>query len=267
MSNLINDCLYSFLRTFVSFCIRRGVKFQTAVGLLKQAYYDVAEDELSKEQKKVSISKIAVVTGLQRRDVKKLALTSNAPISDIDLITKVVGQWQKDEDYLDSSKSPKSLTSVEFNTLVAKVSKDLNPYTILFELERTDLVVKLDNLISLNREVFSPTGDVKGALDLLTTDLRDLVFGVEENIFTERRTPNLHITTRYDNVSKKALPKLRKWMLKKGRDLHKEVRDHLSQFDKDLNPELFDEECDGYVSFCSFSFIEGQNNESKNNKK
>ena len=84
---------------------------------------------------------------------------------------------------------------------------------------------------------------------------------VEENIFSAPTTPNLHITTEYDNICKQDIPKLREWLLEQGTLFHEKVRRYLARFDKDANQRLYNKPGGVRVMIGSFSFTEDTSTE------
>jgi hypothetical protein len=138
--------------------------------------------------------------------------------------------------------------------LVESVSKDVNPATVLFELERIGAVKKEKNTIELKARGFRPSLEKEDeALRLLGADIADLTTSVENNLLQVCPEPNLHITTRYDNVAVSAIPQIRKWILKRGSDFQAQVRAYVSRFDKDLNPALFQSQGGASVTLGTFS--------------
>ena len=78
-----------------------------------------------------------------------------------------------------SSRNPKTLqlsgVTGDFRELVFSISRDLNPYTVLFELERAGAVHSDENGIQLITKAHQISGDVKKGLNLLGADSDDLM--------------------------------------------------------------------------------------------
>ena len=250
--------LYPLLLPIVSLCVRRGVKLQELLEVTKRAFVDAAERELTASHEKINVSRIAVMTGLQRSEVTRLQKVSSEPPYSINLTTRIIGQWLHDKSF-SAKGEPKPLqlkgdSPLTFSRLVASVSKDVNPATVLFELERLGAVVKRRGSVELLSRGFKPSLEhEKEAFALLGADVTDLVASVEGNLLASDVEPNLHITTRYDNVVRSAIPQIRQWILKKGSEFQSQVRIYVSKFDKDLNPSLFDSEGGATVTVGAFS--------------
>jgi hypothetical protein len=248
----------SVLKPVARFSISHGIKFQEFTEFAKQAFIDSARSELKKTSSQDNISKMAVMTGLQRRDVTRL-INNQAPSSEsLNLLTKIIGQWANDRRFSKKGKA-NDLTfggvDSDFFKLVQSVSKDINPYTVLFELERIRAVEKKNDKLLLAGAVLDTSKDKDSGLALLANDVDDLLYGVEENIFTSEPVPNLHITTRYDNIQPEAVPQIKLWFLEKGAAFHQAARAFLSRFDRDINTKLKQESDKVNITLGSFSSI------------
>ena len=173
--------------------------------------------------------------------MNRVQAAGDAPAHVANTFSKILGQWAHDPKF---SKRKKALPLThegmgsEFAKLVQSVSKDLNPYTVRFELERIGAIREEKGKLILAEQAFETNQDPEQALDLLAQDIDDLVQSVEENIFAREIVPNLHISTRYDNICQDAAPKVREWLLAKGAQIHAETREFLASLDKDTNPAL-----------------------------
>jgi hypothetical protein len=251
--------LAELLRPAVRFALRRGVKVRALVHELKNLLVEEAHRELARTSNGATVSKLAVMTGLQRRDVQRVTASLSEPAQHLDLMTRIIGAWSTDHRFSRSSKpSELSLEGADsdFAQLVKSVSMDLNPATVLFELERLRLVERKGDLLRLLWNSYQISGDIDDAYLLLQRDIHALVEGVDTNILQTSAIPNLHISTRFDNVSTEAVPHIREWLLKKGAAFHAEVREFVGSFDKDINPTRYAERGGVAVTIGSFSLCE-----------
>ena len=214
--------------------VRRGLKVQEIEEALKIALIEVIESELVSVGEKVNISRLSIATGLHRRDVMRLWRDEAPRDSAANLLTKIVGEWQRNRKIL-SIEGPES----EFAELVSSVSKDLNPYTVLFELERAGLIEKTSKGAKLTKPSYQPSKqNIEASLQMLNRDATDLYDAVDENIYKDEEIKNLHINTEFDNVPADQLPKIKKELLKRGAAFQSEIKKYLEQFDRDVNPSV-----------------------------
>ncbi|NMC62332.1 MAG: hypothetical protein GYA55_04120 [SAR324 cluster bacterium] len=258
---LFLQALRALLRPISRFCLKRSIRLQDFIEIAKSVFLEAAAEQVRLQGAIVSTSRLSVITGLHRRDVMRLFNKQESKLgTDTSLVARVIGQWQQDPRFSSKSGKAKILKlegkCSEFTELVRSVSKDLNPYTVLFELERIGAVSRQQGTICLQSAVYVPTGDVAQGLSLLAADSADLIAAVDENIFSPKELPNLHIKTQYDNLCVENVPEIRKWFLEKGEKFHKEARSFLSKFDKDINPKLKNKTGGARAAIATFSFIE-----------
>ncbi|MBP9837252.1 MAG: hypothetical protein KBC84_00915 [Proteobacteria bacterium] len=248
------------LKPIVRLCLRHSIKLQTFLEYAKVVFIEAAEEELIKSQHEISVSKISVMTGVHRPDVVRLYMEKSPEKTEKNQISRIIGQWQHDSRFLTKAGKPKVLSALgmesEFVQLVHSVSADLNPYTILYELERTGIIERKDNSIKLASRLYLPKGDIEEGLRLLSQDTDDLICAVEENILSESKSLNLHIKTEYDNIVPEAEAEIRDWFIKQGSKFHEETREFLSKYDRDINKKLSREGGKKRVVLGTFSRVE-----------
>jgi len=267
--NFIRDSLLAMLQPIAKLCLSRGIHFQDFVELAKRAFVRAANKELEKSSRLPSVIKISVMTGLQRPEVNRL-LEVSEQISSKDFVVRVVGQWSSDKRFLSSGK-PKKLPTDGLNSpfarLVKTVSKDLNPHTVRFELERLGLIEVRSGIARLISPTYVTSGDTRETLRLGARDVSDLIESLSENAFCAHEVPNLQARTEYDNVPDYALAKIRNWFLEEGTKLHAKARAYLSKFDRDISPSATKGEGKNRVVIGTYSLISNVEEVSSEEKK
>ena len=257
---MTKELLRIVLAPIARFCIRRSVKLQELNEVFKELLVDAARGELEKEGQDVTSSRLSVMTGVHRKDIRRLMQDAPKEKGTKDIVSRVIGQWQQSSKFLTKGGKPRTLTvegnDAEFMELVRSVSVDLNPYTVLFELERSGAVTRTSRGLKLESSFYFPKGDLKDGFALLADDVDDLIRSVEGNLNDPENVPHLHLKTEYDRIPKKHLPKIRDWILEQGSGFQRKVNKFLSQFDADVNPKYKNE--DAYIRFAlgSFAFSE-----------
>lgn len=249
----------NLLRPAVRFALRRGVKVRAIIEELKALLIEEAHRELTRSNEERTVSRLSVMTGLQRRDVQRITAPDSDSSKHLDLMTRIIGTWTTSERFSRGSK-PHALSyegpASDFADLVRSVSTDLNPSTILFEMERLALVERVGPEIKLLWSAYQMSGDVDDAYTLLERDIRTLVDGVDSNIKGSSPVPNLHISTHFDNVTASDMRAIREWLLAKGAAFHAEAREFIGSFDKDINPSRYADRGGMKVSLTSCSLCE-----------
>jgi hypothetical protein len=249
------------LRPVARFCLREGIPVQSVLEAMKSAFVNEAARTLRQDGHKVNASRISAMTGLQRRDATRLLEEKQEDILTPSVIARVALLWSADKTLRNSKGEPRALRhegdDSEFAALVGKVSSDLNPGTVLFELERLGIAKRDGAVAQLVRETVSTSGDADRAYSLLALEIDDLLHAVEANVTKNDNNPHLHARTEFDNIAVESLPKVKSWLLDQGSRLHKRARVFLAQYDKDLNPQLSGKG-GGKVSLGTFSFSNGE---------
>ncbi|RIL12607.1 MAG: hypothetical protein DCC75_00160 [Proteobacteria bacterium] len=229
------------LRPAIRYFLKTSHPFKDFVDIAKELFVEIAREEISKTSLKINPSRISVMTGLHRKEVKRFSaagepVRKQAP----HVLVRVLNVWEQDSRFHSKTGRKRALThegeNSEFKSLVECVSKDVHPGTVLFEMERMGLVRKRSGLVRLIKQYPRFHQDPSKGLDFLKRDIESLFESVEENLFNREEVPNLHIRTEFDNMVKSAVPEIRKWLLEEGAAFHKKARDFLSQSDLDLNP-------------------------------
>ncbi len=268
IENSTGNITKNLLRPVVRFALRRGVKFRTIVEELKALLVEEAQRELTRSNQDLTVSKLSVMTGLQRRDVQRISDPSAEASQHLDLLTRIIGMWTTNQRFSRGTK-PKLLSfegpNSDFAELVKLVSMDLNASTVLFELDRLGLVKRSGAELELLWNAYQISGDSDDAYTLLERDLSSLVEGVDGNITQSFPIPNLHISTHFDNVSPSEAHTIREWLLKKGAALHAEAREFIGSFDKDINPTRYADQGGMKVTLTSFSLCKQPEADDANN--
>lgn len=249
----------------MNFCLRHSVKLQEIIEACKVTLIEAAAHELSRSGREITAGRLSIMTGVHRPDVQRLYRTRDHVKTAEDVISRIVGQWQSDHRFTTpGGRRPRDLTFTgkrsEFAKLVGVVSGDLNPYTVLFELERMGLVVRKEDRLRLNAHVTVITGDAETGFRLLSQDSDDLIQCVEENVLNPCSPRNLHGRTEYDSISAKYVEQIREWFLKEGIAFHGRARKYLSRFDKDINRRINSADPEVRVTVCTFSRVDKEGN-------
>jgi hypothetical protein len=238
--HILGRYLRQVLRPFARFAVRHGLRMPDILETLRAAFVEVAEDELRRLNVKPSVSRLAVTTGLSRREVQRVAGQAALPPVSLSLPARVVGLWLNDPEFCSKTGKPRTLglegADCEFNQLVRKVSLDIHPASVLFELERVGLAARSARGVQLIHDTFQ-SKDPEDGIRMLSQDLDQLILAVDENLFQQQEHKNLHVRTVSSFVARADAVAVREWLLVEGGAFHRKVRDFLAQHDVELNPQ------------------------------
>jgi Family of unknown function (DUF6502) len=161
------SAIKKLLRPLIRLLIAKGLGLPALIELMKEIYVSVAEQEFPTNGKKQTDSRISVLTGVHRKDVKRLRTIKTeefvAPRS-IGLGPLVVARWLSNPSMIDAQGQPialprqgESAGAPSFDGLVESVSKDIRPRALLDEWVRLG-VARLDaqGRVVLNKSAFIP---------------------------------------------------------------------------------------------------------------
>ncbi|MCW9047512.1 MAG: DUF6502 family protein [Gammaproteobacteria bacterium] len=215
-------------RPLIRLLIEKGMSFPQFRDLMKELYIDVAGSEFSLDDKKPSDSRIFVLTGIHRKDIKRIRENSDLNTSNVSssasLSAEIIARWSSMPEYLDEKGKPGKLmknadnNQADFEQLVSSVSKDVRPKVILEEWLRLDIVSLKDNFISLNKSAFVTNKEFKEMAYYLGHNVHDHIASCVNNILNEEE-PMLERSVYYASLSETSINKLRNIADKKGNEL------------------------------------------------
>jgi len=212
--------LRRMLRPIVKLLIGRQITYPFLINLLKTIYVEVAEKEFPVEGKKQTDSRISLLTGVHRKDVKRLRAEriETAPVpASISVGAQLVARWLGSREILDCEGTPRPLplraqggpAGPTFDDLVeAIVHQDIRPRVVLDELLRLD-VASLDSegRVRLTTGAFTPDKGLEEKLFFFGKNLQDHICAGVHNL-EGRKPPFFDRSVYYDQLSRESLDTL-----------------------------------------------------------
>lgn len=238
----VTQCFELLLRPLARLFLRKGLSFQDFTEMAKRAFVHVAKSELERDKVKVNPNRIMAATGIHRNEVNRmLSPQPQDSGGELGLLAKIVSHWEQDKRFHDTRGKPRPLPVGDdrngFEDLVRSVNTHMTPGTVLFQMERLGFVRRVRDMVRLQRQVEQVRGDPEKLYELCARDFETLLVVTEQNLVVGARVPHLHLRTEYDNVYADKIPFIREWLLQEGRRFHKRIRDFVSEFDADVNPD------------------------------
>jgi hypothetical protein len=245
MNNLhhtLSHAMRTLLRPIARILLRNGVPFATFCEYAKQAYVDAAA-ELVVPGRKPSASRIAVVTGLTRKEASRLLKTrdgESAPVERYNRAARVVSAWVREDAFHDASGRPMSLPaegSRSFAELVRRYGGDVPSRAVLDELARVGAVTHTrDGRLRLATRAYVPHDGDEEKLAILGTDVADLVSSIDHNLVCAPEAAFFQRKVSYDNLVEPCLPELRGRARRRSQALLEHLDGFMARHDRDTNP-------------------------------
>jgi hypothetical protein len=204
------------LRPLFRMLLRHSVSFRAFEEMAKHVYVDVALNDFAIPGKKPSASRVAVVSGLTRKEVQSLLNDANddAEVSDrYNRAARVLTGWLRDAEFRDAVGRPRVLEAdgeQGFSALVRRYSGDMPTRAVLDELVRVGAVRRLeDSRIELLAPGFVPKNRIE-KMGILGRDVADLIETIDHNIESGDDDPRFQRKVMYDSIPVSDLPAFRK---------------------------------------------------------
>ncbi len=212
------DALARMLRPVVRLLISRSIALGTVTELIKRLYVEVADDEFHVEGKRQTDSRLHLLTGVHRKDVRRLRQERDAPATSaprkLSLTSTLIASWTTLDEYRDKKGKLLALARTSgdgpsFEDLVRSVSTDIRPRAVLDEWQRLGIVeIDDDDRVRLRVDAFVPPKESEEILHYLGRNTGDHLATAVHNVIGEAE-PQLERTTSWNQLSAESVEELR----------------------------------------------------------
>jgi hypothetical protein len=223
-----------------------GVPFGALEARLRELFVEVAESDLALPGQRQTDSRITLVTGINRKEVKRIRSGKDrlkAPRSfGINQATSLISRWMTDPETIDKQGRPRPLPyraarGPSFMKLARKLTGDLAPGVLLNELVRSGAAELLEgDIVVLRGDAYVPKARPSEFL-ILGEDPAELIETILRNIFAEGKERMLQRKIYYDNLGADAVDRIRVEMRREGERFLRRINRLLSKYDRDRNPQ------------------------------
>lgn len=188
----IVSALEHCLKPIARLCIHFGIDHRHLSEMLKAAFVSVAKDEFRVSGKSQTDSRIALLTGVHRKDVRRLL--GRAPDKTIGrqqgLIANLIAQWLGSPDLVDEHGEPKPIPrnphpdyKVSFISLAETLTNDIHPRALMDECVNRG-IIKLtdDGMVHLIVESLIPADDLDEKAHFFGQNIHDHIAAAEHNL-------------------------------------------------------------------------------------
>lgn len=200
---LAAQAIATVLRPLARLMIEHGLQLPSMLELLKKALVDEGAVTFGLAGKGSSDTRIALLTGVHRKDVKRLreapSTEPGATPQMATTATSVVARWISEPRFLNADQTPRMLARTprrgrpgepDFTTLVAEVSSDVGARAVLDELERLGVVeLRQDGYVALKTNTFVPREGLSESFRFLADNVGEHLAAAAYNLKPDRSGP------------------------------------------------------------------------------
>ena len=192
------------MRPVVRLMLRSGIAWKQAADVLKQSFVEVAEQDYGVHGRVANASRVAILTGLNRREVRRvrdsIATGAEPALARMNSATRLLGGWHTDPEFQTADGKPAALTVSEdktnFESLCRRYAPDIPATAMLKELARVGAVSTLENGTVLPAMRYYMPDPLDSDAILRAGDvIADLATTLEYNLQRDRPTGS---TTRFE---------------------------------------------------------------------
>lgn len=216
----ILDAFFVVLRPIAKILLRYGIGYREFAEVAKSAFVDVASSEYGIRGRRTNMSRVAVMTGLTRKEVKrlrdKLDAGHHSIVAKTTPLATILHRWNSETEFLDASGRPSTLpfagTDRSFSALVRKFGGDIPPGAMRTELKRVRAIEEDSdgNLTAVRRDIH-PHVEHENLVMLLMHSAYALMSNIAHNSDPDRSGDGWpQLITYSQDVESRRLPRLRR---------------------------------------------------------
>lgn len=244
IKNTINRAVLNLLYPLVQLLLRYEIAHSEFAELTRRSYVDVAFKDFALPNRKNTVSRVSVITGLSRPEVARLAAAEKDLVSSSNTTpnraTRVIGGWLSDSNFIDENNEPKILplrhSDVSFETLVSRYSGGITARAVLDEMLRVGAVEKVDkDHVKLTHHGFVPQGDDSEKINIFLTHAKDLLDTGIHNLTKKDESPRFQRQVTYVDMPASVVDEFEKLSRDKSMALLVELNKWLSMKSKEVD--------------------------------
>lgn len=188
------------LQPLARLMIDQGLQLAQVSEMLKVVLVQESVARYGLDQREVSDTRVALLTGVHRKDVKRLRAVQHTQSKRakqvISVPAAVIARWISEPRFLNIDQSPRTLAKSpksgtlgepDFPTLVAEISRDVSARAVLDELLRLGAVELLpQGQVALVDQAFVPQGSPAEQLAFLAASVGDHLSAAVHNVDPKR---------------------------------------------------------------------------------
>jgi len=240
MEHSLRSAVIAVFRPLARYLIRHGVTYPGLAQVLKEVYVEQAVRLAHEDSGTVTASRVALLSGVHRKEVARLRGQSNAPVrasKAASVAARVVAEWISRADFVDEQGQPRPLPlkagrdALSFETLVRLVKADLRANIVLEELMRVGVTVREGGMVRLMRTAYVSDFPHE-KLQFLGDNVGDHIASATHNL-VDGSAPFIERAVYYDSIPSETLRTLRPGLFRMADHFLRNANQAIMPFDDD----------------------------------
>jgi hypothetical protein len=241
MQEILRNTLRNILLALIRTLLRNGMSYGEFDQIARKCFVDVAFEDFTTAGKKQTVSNVAILTGLNRKEVKKMheldVNQAEVNSKQYNRIIRVLGGWINDPAFLRKDGNPRDLDYEgvgSFSELVKKYSGDM-PVAAMQKALMTSSNIKFndDNQVRLLSHAYLPSDDPLEKLAILGADTRQLIETIDFNLSAAEEELRFQRKATNPRIAVASIPQVKQFLRRKGQAFLEEIDLYLSQHEAD----------------------------------
>ena len=239
LKSALLDACRLLLRPIASVVMKCGVTWREFSELSKSVFVDVATEEFGIRGRPTNVSRVSILTGISRKEVKRqrdlIAEPGAAVGSKTTDATRLLSGWHQDPEFVGEEGVPKPLPEygpgASFDSLFDRYGGDTPHQTLLKELVSAGSVeMSADRMLVAKTRYHLPTPMNESFIHFLGANLYDHAFTLSNNLSAGTdAAPRFEGFAVDDRIDPKAAPEFKRFIDARAQQFLEEVDDWLNQ--------------------------------------
>lgn len=180
------------LKPIARLCIHFGIDHRSLSEMMKAAFVTVAKEEFKVSGKSQTDSRIALITGVHRKDVRRLLgrAPEKATGRQQGLLANLIAQWLGTPELISASgqvkpipRNPEPGHKHSFIALAGALTNDIHPRALLDECVNRGIVrIDVDDMVHLVEESLVPASNLDEKAHFFSQTIHDHIAAAEHNL-------------------------------------------------------------------------------------
>jgi hypothetical protein len=246
MQEILRITLRNILLALLPTLMRNGMSYGEFDQIARKCFVDVAYRDFCSTDKKQTVFNVAIITGLNRKEVKKPAEVdadrTEPGTKQYNRVVRVLGGWINDSRFLRKNGIPRDLEyegKDSFSELVRLYSGDMPVGAIQKVLLGSDNInFTDDSKLRLLSHAYLPSNDPVEKLAILGADCSQLIETIDFNLSAAEEQLRFQRKASNPRVALTAIPKIKQYLRRKGQAFLEEMDLYLAQHETDDDPSV-----------------------------